>query len=301
MHRKPHFVIYSFTHDETSGGTIALHLLCERLRQMGERALIWPVGKPPHRFPRDLRSLKAHIRYQRQRRNGRPFDTGPFANPVATLADLDGAIVVYPEVISGNPLRSRSVVRWFLHRPGHHTGQTGYGPGELYFFYQDAFNDPAINLDPDSRLTLTYLNPAYANRNPGPRDGICCLIRKGKDRVTAHDLEGKTVVDDMTHAEMAAAFNQHEYLHSFDTYSMYSVFAAMCGCVPVIEPMPGVSREQWFPNEADRYGLAYGWDDVAWARETQGLLLERMADDRHAEDRLLARFVAKCQAFFGRA
>lgn len=298
---RPHFIIYGFSYDETSGGAIALHLLCERLNQMGEKALIWPAGRSTSPLLRALKSFKSRIR-RGCRLSDDSFETGPFTNKIATAADLENAIVVYPEVISGNPLNSRSVVRWFLHRPGYHTGEASYGPGELYFFYQDAFNDSAINLDTENRLTLTYLNPAYTNRNPGPRVGTCCLVRKGKDRVTPQDLEGKLCVDQMTHGEIAAAFNHHEYLHSFDTYSMYSVFAAICGCVPVIEPMPGISREQWFPKETDRYGLAYGWDDVGWARETRGLLLERMANDRRQEDRMLEDFVAKCHASFaGRA
>lgn len=295
--RRP-YVIYTYPFQEDSGGALVLHLLCERLNAHGERAMLWNEERPYRFLPDANTPLKKILRYIALKLYGVKFALGHYKAPIATRADVRDAIVVYPEVIDGNPLDSQRVARWFLHQPGYHTGKTVYGEGELYFFYQDAFNDPTINPDAGNRLTLTYLSPVYTRTNFGEREGTCYLLRKGKDRAAGINFGDQLCVDDLTHAEKAAAFNKYKYLHSFDTYSMYSVFAAMCGCIAVIEPEKGVSREAWFPNEADRYGLAYGWDDTAWAERTQPALLEHLVSNRRAEDLTLERFVEKTQAFF---
>jgi hypothetical protein len=69
---------------------------------------------------------------------------------------------------------------------------------------------------------------------------------------------------------------------------------------PSAIPEPGVSREQWFSNPADRYGLAYDGEDEDWAVTTQPLLLKSLAENRADQDAMLARFVAKAQTFSAR-
>ncbi|WP_267350641.1 hypothetical protein [Sphingomonas sp. GM_Shp_2] len=295
---KLRFVVFSFPYDQDSGGGIALLLLCERLRELGFDAYIWPATTPYSLLPRSWKEAGKIIRRWRQLLPGQRFSTGPFSVPIATRQIVKDAVAVYPEVVVDNPLRSRKVVRWFLHRPGHHTGKVRYGKNELYFFYQDAFNDTNYNSNLDNRLTVTYLHPAYTNRGDENRAGTCVLIRKGKNRLSCIELKSDDIVDGMSHEETADHFNRSEYLQSLDTYSMYSVFAAMCGCTPVIEPVPGVTKEQWFPREEDRYGLAYGWDDVEWAINTRGLLLERLSQDRKAEDQMVVNFTNAVESFF---
>ncbi len=298
--RRP-YIIYALPFEETSGGNIALHLLCDRLNEMGETAWLWPVGQPFRLLPNNWSSLKDRLRQVRDWFRDKQFSTGPFPRRIATRNDLRSAIILYPEIVGGNPLAADHVVRWFLHRPGYHLDNVDYGDGELYFFYQDAFNDPTINPHPENRLTLTFFNPVYRQTHFGERTGTCYLLRKGKERARGIDFGDQLCVDDLSHEEKAAAFNRYRYLHSFDTYSMYSVFAAMCGCVPVIEPVSGVSREQWFPEPADRYGLAYGWEDERWAVDTRDALLHGLARIREEQDAMLARFIVRTQAFFAPA
>lgn len=292
------FVVFALPYDEDSGGGIALLLLCQRLRELGFDAYVWPATTPLSFIPRSLKDVGRILRHCRNLLTGRRFPTGPFAVPLATRKVVDDAIIIYPEIVNGNPLRGRKVVRWFLHRPGHHTGKVDYGRNELYFYYQDAFNDPAINPHPDNRLTITYLHPAYVDRGIGTRTGTCVLVRKGKDRLDSVKVRGDVVVDGMSHEQIAEEFNKAGFLQSLDQYSMYSIFAAICGCTPVIEPYPGVSKEQWFPREEDRYGLAYGWDDIDWAVQTRPLLFDKILRDRKVEDQMVIDFAKKADEFF---
>lgn len=294
QHRK--YIIYANPFDSSIGGVVALYALCKRLSDLGEEAVIWPSKKPASPFPWRS-SIRDYLRYAKYYRK---FVRGmrQIGCRTARWSDLRTGIVVYPEIIAGNPLGSSRIARWFLHRPGYHRGTIDYGPGEIYFFYQDAFNDDRINPDPSNRLTVTYLNPAYKDRNTGPRSGTCVLLRKGAARAPKIDEAECPIVDGLSHEQMAEVFNRCEYLISYDPYTMYSVFAAICGCVPVIIPEEGVSRDEWFPNPEDRLGLAYGWDEVPHARATRTALLERLAARSADEDEMIARFIEKTQRAF---
>ena len=296
MKRK--FIIYTWPFDESAGGRIVCHLLCRRLNDIGEEAMVWEGERKTIVDPWRLRDWLGTLRSE-LRRLGRHFDTGPFNNPIAGHRDLRGAIVVYPEILEGNLLGADAVVRWLLHRPGHFTGKAIYGPDDLIFFYQEAFNDPAINPDPTNRLTLTWFNDAYRQTNFGERRGSAYLLRKGKGRPIVHDLTDSVCVDDMSHEERAAVFNRVERFYSYDLYCMFGIYAAMCGAVPIFVPEPGVSKREWTPDEQDWNGQAYGEDDVPWAVATRGKLMERIDTVRAEQDDMLRRFVAKCRAAFG--
>lgn len=296
MRHRP-YVIFVHPFDPYSGGNIALYALAGRLREQGEKVAIWPEGRPASPRVTGFHSADALRRYLADRRRYRPGLPG-MDLPIARWGELKDAITVYPETIRGNPLRAGHVVRWFLHRPGYWTGVVEYGRGELYFFYQDAFNDETVNPDPSNRLSVTWVNPVYKQVNFGERSGTCYLLRKGAARATDVDRSRAIVVDDMPHAEMAATFNRCENLVSYDLYSLYSIYAAICGCTPIIVPEPGLSREEWFPDAQDRLGLAYGWDEGDHARATRAALVEKLAGDRAREDEMVRLFIAKSQAKF---
>ena len=50
---------------------------------------------------------------------------------------------------------------------------------------------------------------------------------------------------------------------------MYSRYAALCGCIPIVVPIEGVSKQEWHPEKELRYGIAYGSGDVEWALQTR--------------------------------
>lgn len=291
------FVIAAAPFDDRSGGVIALHLLCRRLTEAGHTALLWPMDRPRLQAWRNPRRYLGWAKYHLTGRGDR-FDFGPFPNRLARARDLKDAVVVYPEVVAGNPLRARRVARWLLHKPGFHTGVVDYGPNDLLFHYQDAFHDPAVGGEADDRLTLTWWNEEYRLTNHGERSGSAYLLKKGRDRPIVHDLADSVLVDALSHREKAQAFNRARFFYTYDLYTLYSRYAALCGAVPVVVPMPGVTREQWIARDEERYGLAYGEDDVDWAIATRPRLLEQIAAEQAAESAMLENFVRKCRARF---
>jgi hypothetical protein len=293
-------VVFADRFDENNGGVIALHRLADLLNREGHRALLWPSRKPlpdpADRWGTLARQWRWYRRAWRKR-----YRTGPgFEAPVATAADLDGAIVVYPEIVRGNPLRAERVVRWLLHKPGFHNGEIDFGPGDRYFFYQKAFDDPTLNPDGGGNLlkTVWVRDDVYRQTNFGPRRGTCYILRKGAGRPMVHDMHGSILVDKMSHDQMAKVFNRVQTCISYDPYTMYSMFAALCGCDSVVVPEPGVTREAWYPDPRDRYGLAYGFDDVDEARRTRPLLLPHLKQLESDANDSVREFVAKCAGYF---
>lgn len=293
------FIVFTDSFDENNGGVIALHRLCDLLNRAGHPALLWPLRKPLADPAHPLAQAWPFFRYYR-RAWRRPYKVWPgFQTPVAAPQDLPGAVVVYPEIVSGNPLRAEHVVRWLLHKPGYHKGTYEYGPGDRYFFYQRAFDDPTLNPERDNELKVAFVrDDIYRQTNFGPRRGSCYILRKGAGRALVHDLHDSVLVDKLSHAQLAEVFNRVQTCISYDTYTMYSRFAAMCGCDSVIVPEEGVSKEQWQPKAADRYGLAYGFGDVEAARATRPLLLPHLKSQEVADNQGVQRFVEKCAAYF---
>ncbi len=299
----PTFIIYTGAFDENSGGSIALHRLCDVLNRHGCRARIWPVGRPIDEAPLTWRD-----RWRRMRRKPRPWDPGRFnrldrlETPLAAAADLEDAVVIYPEVIDGNPLQARRVVRWLLHKPGFHTGRYDYGADDLFFFFQSAFNDPALNPHTD-RLLQTLLvrddiyHPPEAHLET-QREGTCYILRKGRSRALVHDANGSILIDGLSHAEAAEVFRRVRTCISYDLYTMYSMYAAMCGCDSIVVPDPDVDLTTWYPDEEERYGMAYGWSQLEWARATRPLLLPRLKRLEETSHATVRHFIGICRDHF---
>jgi hypothetical protein len=85
---------------------------------------------------------------------------------------------------------------------------------------------------------------------------------------------------------------------SYDPYTMYSSFAAMCGCLSVVVPEEGVLKDDWYPDPEDRYGMAYGFDDLANAEQTRHLVLPRLKAQEQSANESVRAFVAKCARYF---
>lgn len=293
------YIIYTPLYNDNIGGIIVLYKLCQSLRRLGVDAMIWPMQKPRFGHGSVFVFLKRLTRYIASRvRNMRRPGPGYFV-PIAGYKDLKDAIVVYPEIVNGNPLLASKIVRWFLHKPGFHTGTVNYGSNELYFFYNEAFNDESINPVKDSKLSILDLKrEIYKITNSGKRSGTCYMIRKGRDRPLIHDLHDSIKVDGMSHESLARIFNEREFFYCYDLYTLYSVYAAMCGCKSIVVPMDGLSAQQWRPDERDRYGIAYGLDDLDYAAKTRQKMLQFLDELETSSERSVTHFMERCDKFF---
>lgn len=293
MSSTPNFIIYAPPYKDNAGGIIVLHKLCHLLNEMGHQAYLWPnqLGVRP--------TLRKKIKNYLKRP---PYITYPeYLTPLADKTVLtENSIVVYSEVDYGNPLGAKNVVRWLLHKPGFHTGVANFGKEELLFFFSEYFVDPAFNIDPANKMFVLSLNSAYTAGSSDERSGSCYLMRKGKGRTLIHDLSDSIQVDGLNHQETADIFRKSKYFYSYDEVTLYSQYAAMCGCISVVIPENYSSREEYVEkNPTAKNGIAYGLDDIDHAIKTQNKVAEYFGDlDRESRE-TVARFAVVAQRHFG--
>lgn len=307
-------IVWAPDFDENSGGCIVLHTLAHRLLLMGQEVYLANAGTV-RRSPATtwlgamLAAVKRANHRRLARRRGRSFDPdGPVVcHPSMQVPTYNGpvgakVVVIYPEITHGNPMQSPHVVRWLLHRPGFHRKGVRHGADELTFFYQPVFAEGLDHVPADNLLQVRWLRTdVYRNEGRPGRSGSCRMVRKGTEtyRPAMSEKDAAPLLDGKTHAEIAGVFNQCEVFYSHDPYTLYLYYAALCGCIPVVVPQPGLDAASWRAGFELKQGVAYGDAEIPYAVATRDGLFADMAAAREAEDEAVARLVAKTKARFG--
>lgn len=302
-------LIMSPSYDENVGGFIVLHKLCDLLNSIGKKAFLCPYSDnciiSPTAFWKDtFRSIRRHSKLKRKSYKTNPAFNTPVLSQVPHDIQSDNWIVVYPEVVNGNPLRAKNVVRWFLHQPGFHSGTVMYCKNEFHVKYNSAICDfifPGCTLS-DEELKIVHYPLEHYNQDQvaGSREGSAYCLRKGKGKEMVHDIGNSTLIDGLTHQEIGSIFKKVQYFVSYDTLTAYSRFAVLCGCESIVIPDPGVLKEEWYPNESDRWGISYGFSDVEReaAKSTAHLVLPQILIEHKKSMENAACFFEKLEAHF---
>lgn len=299
--------IYAPDYDENSGGSIALHRLCHLINQIdGYSGYLVPRKAEVIRFHSVrtmLGSLKSAffitLKGARRLRVNKYWDT-PVRKKHLHIKDKD--IVVYPEVTFGNPLGAKNVVRWFLHQPGHFHKEFCFGVNELYFKFNTAICDFKYCYSKTSSNELKviyYPLDIYNVDQVVKRDIDSHIVRKGKDKKKIHNNES-VAIDGMSHEEVASILKRSKRFISYDDYTAYSIFAVLCGCESIVVPGVGVKKEEWYPNKSDRYGIAYGTDQVEldWAMRTREKVLEHVRSEHDRSLKCVSDFLIESSEYF---
>ncbi len=305
------FLIFASSYDEVSGGAIVLHKLCHLLNTLGYEAYLYSKyeayqvnrGGLSRQFIRMLKHRRSIRRHRKKFKVNPSFNTPVYQKEKEVFGD--DWIVVYPEVTTGNPLEAENVVRWLLHQPGFHKGSVSYYSNELYFKYNSAIRDFHIygSVTSKNELKIAHYPLEYYNTTdlPANRSGTAHCIRKAVDKEIQHDLSYSISIDGLSHSETAKVLKSVKTFISYDSYTAYSIFAALCGAASIVVPDSGVDIDEWYPNTEDRNGIAYGFSDeeAKRAHETAPLILERIHREENAALQQVKNFVIEVNEFFG--
>lgn len=186
---------------------------------------------------------------------------------------VGNSVVIYPEVVSGNPLSARRVVRWVLNSPGLIGGDDTYDPEELVFLY-DLQKLAEVNratptpVGPERSLWMGLVDPAVIYPDPAvPRDLQCTFTHKGAELARRVQVPvGQTIpLESLTWdlASLGDALRRTRTLYSFDHYSNVLREAVISGCTVRVPDAEGTWHDpracdctpniQWHPHIETAY------------------------------------------------
>lgn len=281
-----------------NGGCIVLSLLCALLREKGYDARVFPIRSFPQKGQHMLawwkewivyvlnifiyRLKKVYFKnpYTSYMNGDRDFFYDPVQGTKMQLCPFirrSKTIVLYPECVYGNFLKAKHVIRWLL-SDRYEENRQKFGKDDLVIAYRQIFND--YNVNPTCKMVnITHFNSAlYRQTNFGPRTGNCYIVRKGKGRGDLPKVFDGPVIDGKSESEIVEIFNSSKYCYSYDTQTMYSSIASVCGCVSIVVPEEGKSREDYLSSGEHGYGVAYGdsAEELLYAEKTREKLIESL-------------------------
>ena len=208
--KHPTFLIVAPSYTHKSAGVRALYRLCYHLNAAGYFAAITPIG-------RRIKTLPDW--------------------PVAVCrGPVKDSIVVYPEVVYGNPLKAEKVVRWTLNTP-----KTFYSDEEMVFAMSPA-QRPIVSryvskpLGPNRVLSLGLIDPAHIYPDPGVEKTLDCFFtHKGaaiRARWPLPNEANLRRIEDITPtmASLGDVLRRTRTLYSYDHKSTILKEAVICGC-----------------------------------------------------------------------
>jgi hypothetical protein len=291
-----------------NGGPIALSVMCRELRKLGYDASLLMVPTFPNNakdninFTRGICAfqIKSIIKtyicriFKKCKFVQRPeFDVFKY-RPVKgckyklyPFVNFEKSIVVYPEIVFGNPFKAPNVVRWLLFHNRYKNQPQAYDKSDMFIAYSDFFNDSELN-PLGYRITFSFFDKnLYKQYNFGERKGNCYILRKGKGRTDLpNEFDGPVFDDNMTQEELVRIFNEHKYCYSYDTKTFYTKIAAVCGCIPiVVEEKVKSVNDYHSATEDSHYGVAYGntQEQIEYAISTREKMIELLDYDQKNE------------------
>lgn len=265
--RKPyHIVAPAYT--EKSAGVKALHMLCDALNKRGETALIVPM---------DL-----------------PVVSPALDTPIALRPDEE-AIVVYPEIIEGNPLDAKHVVRWLLYYAGTYRGNkrfletdmvwgyttriaADYGTGDVLFLPtvdENFFVPPSAEVEREGTCYYAHKHRTFYGGTPAQVSGSVEITNPGQSRDEVLRL-----------LQTSKVFYTYE-----DTALM--IEAVLCGC-PVI-CVPSEHFKEGCGLDDFNAGIAWGLAEFGKALTTLGEARYRYQLLKDVFEAQLTKFIDKTQ------
>lgn len=239
--KRPHpYYVYAPDYRRTSSGIRVMHMLCDALIRSGHEAYVTARVLSPE------------------------FMTPQLSESVVEAHRAQGVepIVIYPEVVDGNPLNGRIVVRYILNRPGFIEGNGQFAEDDILYAYSKDLLQPEMQPDRIMFLPPFDLEVFRLPDDPGKRiPGKVCYYKGRRGEL---NLDPALLPPDAieitphwpaTWEEMADLFQTCERFYCCGS-SALAAEAGLCGCLTVVivdDDAPRISV-----SETQSPGAAWG-------------------------------------------
>lgn len=242
------FVVCTPPYANYSAGIIALHELCDALIQNGHEAYVafmhMNAGRWSFHSPASDQGFDPNLKRM-------TIDCVDYDRAVNDA--LDNGICIYPEIVQGNPLMARRVVRYFLYHDGGITGiKSGYDPSDYILSFSPAYfkNPNRVLFKPivDSSMNDQGA-PAFESRSLD-----LTFFGKGPNYTQCHLIDGSVELPKTwpkSKAQLAALLRNTRYLYTWDYHSSLNVDAVLCGARPVLMQTKQVEQDGLTFSDAD--------------------------------------------------
>lgn len=217
------FIVYAPEFSENSGGIIALYKLNTLLNSLGHESSICKFGDFVETNSKD--------------------------------------IVIYPEIINGNPLMAKNVVRWVLNKVGVIGGSKDtWSEKDKVFYYSRQFcedkNKCNILFCFDSRIDYFYSEETVKDI-----DNVVLFYKGRNYSIDTNRHPKNSIILDMHLHSMPMVkdiLSRAKNFFTYDTDTYYSVIAMLCGCNSFVMKRDALDADDFFEErELLRYGVSY--------------------------------------------
>ncbi len=263
-----HFLIVAQPYHSRSGGVMVLHELCDAINKSGHKAsILFMHGGSAEKQDFSYVYLKNPDLYS-EKYLYHWLDGGRANEEVANI--LMNGTVVYPDLIVGNPLRARRVIRYVLNKNNLDFGEDYVLSYSRVYCERHDFALPKMFLDDGIH--------AKGGLHWRHRTLDLTYIGKGASFVECGRMEGTILVErdwPRDKEQLGLLLRQCRYFYTWDCVSATNYDAVMCGAVPVLMhdnqiPRFEVDRMEFgsFPTlpESAREGGVVVWSDNDIAR-----------------------------------
>jgi hypothetical protein len=238
-----------------------LHFLCSQLNALGHKATVY-------------------IYSAEQVTN--------FGNPIGHDPE---AVVIYPEVVTNNPLNAKKVVRYLLNKEAAIDGKPiDWGINDFPMAYSKLYKDCDTLFYPiiDTEISV--------NRNE-PREYNSYYVGKGNKYAICPPLPGcKEVLINNSINEFVNILNKSRIFFTYDTLSSSNIDAVLCGAMPYFLLKP--------PKELKNAEYGKFWiesmdaEEIAQVKEHNKNLKEQILENQKTFPKRLAKIVNKIETHF---
>lgn len=218
------FLVVAPPYHAKSAGIVVMHELCDSLNKLGHTAaIILAINSNGFTSPNEERCFGPKLlRHE--------IDTD---NEFNTF--IEEGIVIYPEIITGNPVGGKRVVRYLLNKEGNIGGNSMQASEKDFILsFSMSFHDnadaylikisknPLFNCDDSKQTADRTLDLTYIGKGTNYDE---CFVVKGTIEVTRLWPQSRE--------ELAILFKQTRFFYTWDAISQTNIDALFCGVAPV--------------------------------------------------------------------